>query len=133
MTRGLKDTTLANGWLNSIRGTGATSFTAITTPFAKLHTGAPGAAATSNAAVGDATRKAVNYAAASAGSMSLTGTAPVWTNGGTSETLTNISVWDASSAGNFLYSAQLSASQAWASGNTFTLTALTFSLTPIAA
>ena len=26
MTRGLKDTTLANGWLNSIRGTGATSF-----------------------------------------------------------------------------------------------------------
>jgi hypothetical protein len=65
--------------------------------------------------------------------MSLTGTAPVWTNGGTSETLSHISVWDASSAGNFIYSAALSATQAWASGNTFTLTSLTFSLTPIAA
>jgi len=133
MTVGLSAANLANGWLTAIRGTGATSFTALTSQFAKLHVGDPGAAGANNAAAGDATRKAVNFAAPSAGSMSLTGTAPVWTNGGTSETLSHISVWDASSAGNFDYSAALSATQAWASGNTFTLTALTFSLTPIAA
>jgi hypothetical protein len=42
-------------------------------------------------------------------------------------------VWDASSAGNFLFSAALSSSQAWASGNTFTLTALGLSISPLAA
>lgn len=133
MTVGLSATNLANGWLNTIRGTSAATFTAITTSFAKLHTADPGAAGATAAAVGDATRKALNYAAASGGSMSLTGTAPVWTNGGTSETLSHISVWDASSAGNFLYSAALTATQAWATGNTFTLTSCTFALTPIAA
>ena len=134
MTRGLSTTNTANAWLNVLRGNGAgVTFTAPATQAAKLHTGDPGSAGANNAAVGDATRKTIGYGAAASGSMTLSTTAPVWTNGGTSETLTDISVWDATSAGNFQYSAQLSASQAWASGNTFTLTSLTFSLTPLAA
>jgi hypothetical protein len=44
-----------------------------------------------------------------------------------------VSVWDASTAGNFLFSFALGSSQAWASGNTFSLTTLTFGLSPIAA
>ena len=56
-----------------------------------------------------------------------------WTNGGTSETLSHISCWDSTTAGTFLLSAALTASQAWASGNTFSLTSLSISLTPIAA
>jgi hypothetical protein len=130
MTVGLSSANLATVWLNVLRNTGAT---AIAQPWFKLHTADPGASGANAAAVGDATRKAASYAAPSAGSMSQTGTAPVWTNGGTSETITHISVWDASTAGNFLYSFALSASQAWASGNTFTLSTYSFALTPIAA
>jgi hypothetical protein len=131
MTVGLSTANLANKILDHLRvGTAWTQPAAI---FFKLHTADPGAAGATAAAVGDATRKAAAYAAAASGSMSQTGTNPTWTNGGTSETLTHISVWDASSAGNFLYSFALSSSQAWASTNTFTLTSYSFALTPLAA
>jgi hypothetical protein len=56
-----------------------------------------------------------------------------WTNGGTSETLSHISMWDHVSAGVFLASAALASTQAWANGNVYSLTALTIALTPIAA
>lgn len=132
MTVGVSTTNVANKWLDAIRDNGST-FTVVADTFVKLHTGDPGSAGASNAAVGDATRKAVAQSAASAGAIAITGTNPVWTNGGTSETITHVSVWDASSGGNFLYSVQLSASQAWVSGNTFTLTALSVSVAPLAA
>lgn len=132
MTVGVSTVNIANAWLNAARG-GGTNMTAPSNTYVKLHTGDPGAAGASNAAVGDATRKAVTHAAASGGAIAMNGTAPVWTNGGTSETISHISVWDASSGGNFLYSVALSASQAWASGNTFTLTSLGVSISPLAA
>jgi hypothetical protein len=116
---------VANGWLD---GTFATA-----TCFVKLHTADPGAAGTTAAAVGDATRKNPTMAAASGGSKAMTGTAGPWTNGGTSETLTHISLWTASTAGTFNGSGALSASQAWVSTNTFTLTSLSIAITPIAA
>jgi hypothetical protein len=56
-----------------------------------------------------------------------------WTNGGTSETLTHIAVFSLSSAGTFYWSAALSSSQAWASGNTFTLNTNTVTMSPLAA
>src|SRR5690242_7266313 len=123
MTVGLSAANTANAWLNVLRGNSAgTTFTAPAVQAAKLHTGDPGSAGTANAAAGDTTRKALAFAAASAGSMSLASSPSAWTNGGTSETISHISVWDATSAGNFQYSAALTASQAWASTNTFTLT-----------
>ena len=103
------------------------------TNWIKLHTADPGAAGATAAAAGDTTRKQATMAAASAGSKAMTGTAGPWTNGGTSETLTHLSMWTASTAGTFNASAALSASQAWANTNTFTLTGLTISITPIAA
>jgi hypothetical protein len=42
-------------------------------------------------------------------------------------------VWDASSAGNFLYSGALSVSKAVVNGDTLTITTLGVSLTPLAA
>lgn len=131
MTVGLATTAVANGWLNTLRN--GSNFTAIATPFVKLHTGDPGSAGTSNAAAGSTTRVALTQSAASAGAIAISGTNPVWTNGGTSETLTHVSVWDASTSGTFLYSMALTASQAWVSGNTFTLTAASVSLAPLAA
>jgi hypothetical protein len=116
---------VVNGWLD---GTFATA-----TAWVKLHTGDPGAAGATAAAAGDTTRKQATMATASAGSKASTGSVGPWTNGGTSETLSHISLWTASTAGTFNGSAALAASQAWASGNTFTLTALTIAITPIAA
>jgi hypothetical protein len=131
MTVGMSATNLANKILDHLRG--GTAWTQPAGLFVKLHTGDPGAAGTANAAVGSTTRPAVSFAAASGGSIALTGTAPSWTNGGTTETITHISVWDNATAGNFLFSAALTASQAWASTNTLTLSTFTASFTPIAA
>lgn len=117
---GLK-TSVANGWLDGSFGT----------VFAALHTADPGTAGTTGAAAGDATRKSVTMAAASGGSKASSASAGPWTNGGTSETITHISLWTASSGGSFLGSAALSSSQAWVSSNTFTLTSLTIAITPV--
>lgn len=130
MTVGVSQANVAHQWLNWIRGTATT---APSTIFAKLHTADPGPAGATAAAAGDTTRKAVTYSAASGGAIAITGTNPSWTNGGTSETLTHVSYWDASTAGNFLWSSALTAAQAWANTNTFTLTTSGVSIAPIAA
>lgn len=101
--------------------------------YIKLHTGDPGSAGTANAAAGSTTRVLATMNAASGGAQTLSSMASSWTNGGTSETLSHISGWTASTAGTFDWSAALSSSQAWASTNTFSLTSLSLSITPIAA
>jgi hypothetical protein len=130
MTVGLSAANFANKALDVLSGT---SFTAPAGAYFQVHTGDPGAAGTTSVSSGDATRKSVTFASAASGSKSMNGTNPVWTNGGTSETLTHVSLWSASSAGSFMLSGSLTSSKAWASGDTFTLTSFTISLAPIAA
>lgn len=134
MTVGVSSANVATGFLNHFRGTNTTAPTNI---FVKLHTADPGAAGATAAAAGDTTRKggtgSTVFSAPSSNAIALASSLGPWTNGGTSETLTHVSVWDASSAGNFLWSAALSSSQAWVSTNTFTLTTLGVSISPIAA
>ena len=125
-----KSTTSANNTLDWQLG-GATP-TRPTTRFISMHTADPGSAGTSAAAAGSTSRSQVTFSAASGGAIALTGTQPTWTNGGTTETITHISVWSASTSGNFLWSAQLSASKSWASGDTLTLTSCGLSLSPLA-
>ena len=60
--------------------------------FAKLHTGDPGAAGTSNAAV-ETTRKAVTFSAASGGAITNSA-AITWTAVSTTETYSHVSFWD---------------------------------------
>lgn len=117
---GLK-TSIANGWLDGSFGT----------VYAALHTADPGTAGTTSAAAGDTTRKAVTMATAASGAKASSASGGPWTNGGTTETLTHISLWTASTSGSFLGSCALSASQAWVSGNTFTLTSLNIAITPV--
>jgi hypothetical protein len=124
MARGLAAAAV-NGWLD---GTFATA-----TCYVKLHVGDPGSAGANNAAAGSTTHVQTTMAAASGGSKAMTSMASTWTNGGTSETISDISLWTASTAGTFNASAALSASQAWVSTNTFTLTSLSIAITPIAA
>ena len=130
MADGLSAANLANKWLGMLAGS---AFTAPAATYAQLHTGGPGAAGTSNVSSTTA-RQAVTWGAASAGSISESNT-PTWSSwaGTNGEVVTDISVWDASSTGNFLFSAQLSSSVTMNTGDTLQLTTLTASFTPIAA
>lgn len=94
--------------------------------YIKLHTGDPGEAATSNAAT-EATRKVVTWSAAASGSI-VTSSVAEWTNVSTTETYSHWSLWDASTAGNALWTGALSSSAAVTAGDTFQITSLTLSL-----
>ena len=106
--------------------TGRAAFTSPTNVYLKLHTGDPGEDATNNAAT-ETTRKVTSWSAASSGSIA-TSALVEWTNVSTTETYTHWSMWDASTAGNALWSGALSASAAVTAGDTFQITALTLSL-----
>lgn len=103
-----------------------TSF-AVAATYVKLHTGDPGEDGTANAAT-ETTRKAVSFAAASAGSMASTGGAVEWTSVPAAETFSHWSLWDASTAGNCLWTGALSSSATVAIADTFQITSLTLSL-----
>ena len=129
MTVGLSAVNTADKLLNTIGRTG-TTFTAGSL-YVKLHTADPGAtAATAASAV--TTRYAVTFSASSAGSMALTSMGGTWSMTAT-ETISHISLWDASTAGNFLWSVALTASKSVINGDTLSLSSLTLAFTPIAA
>lgn len=130
MTAGLAATNLANKWLDMLAGT---AFSAPSNTYVKPHTGDPGSAGTSNASA-ETTRKLLTWSAASAGSKAITSTLPSWaTWSAGSETITHMSVWDALTNGNFLYSFALTASKSVTNGDTLNLTSHSIALTPIAA
>ncbi len=90
--------------------TGTSSMTSPTDTYVQLHTGAPGLAGTSNVANASTRVDAGAWSAASAGAtdndaaISFTGTA--------TETITHISIFDASSSGNCLWQGALDTSRA---------------------
>lgn len=90
---------LENELLDHVLGTG--SYTAPTNVYVKLHTGAPGESAAANAAT-ETTRIEATFGAASGLTASNTNTI-TWSNVSTDETYTDISIWDASTAGNPLF------------------------------
>lgn len=131
MTVGLHAVNLANKWLNMLSGT---AFTAPTNTYVKLHTADPGSAGTTSAS-SVTTRVILSWSAASAGSKAITATLPSWATwaGTNGEVVSHISVWDDISAGNFLFSAALTASKTVNTGDTLNLASLSIALTPIAA
>lgn len=86
----------------------------------QLHTADPGTAGTT-AVAGNNVRKSVTFAAAASNSK-VTNADITWTSVSTTETYSHVSLWDASAAGNFLWSGALTASKAVTAGDTFTLT-----------
>jgi hypothetical protein len=129
MTVGLSAANTANKLLETI-GRSGTTFTAGSL-YVKLHTADPGSAGTT-AASAVTTRYACTFSAASAGSMSLSSMGGTWSMTST-ETISHISLWDNSTAGNFLWSVALTASKSVVSGDTLSLSSLTLAFTPIAA
>lgn len=127
MAVGLHAVNLANKWLNMLSGT---AFTAPTNTYAQLHTADPGAAGTT-AVSAVTTRQLLTWSAAASGSKAIA-SASAFSMTAT-ETITHISVWDATSAGNFMFSVALTTSKAVTSGDTLNLSALSIALTPIAA
>jgi hypothetical protein len=133
MAVGISTVNLANAWLDMLEGT---AFTAPAATWVELHTADPGASGTTAVSVGSTTRlqaTAANWNAAASGSKAISAPIGPWTNGGTSETISHLAIFSASSAGTFYWSVALTTPQAWASGNTFTLNTLTFAFTPLAA
>lgn len=91
----------------------------------KLHTGAPGAAGTSNAAT-ETTRKQASFAAASGGSIASDADLS-WPSIAGSEDATHFSAWSASTAGTFLFSGTITAN-AYTAGDTFVIPSGSLSL-----
>jgi hypothetical protein len=106
--------------------TGKTAWSMPATVYIKLHTADAGEDGTTAAAT-NATRQSTAWATASAGSIAISASI-TWTNVSTSETYSHWSAWDASTAGNCLWTGALSASAAVTAGDTFQITALTLSL-----
>lgn len=132
MATGLATTTFANKVLDHMLR--AIASTAPAANYVKLHTnvGDPGSAGTSNASA-NTTRVAVTFSAAASGACASSNT-PSWASWASgNETLAYISVWDAATAGTFLYSAALTTAKAITNGDTFTLSSLNVSLAPLAA
>jgi len=134
MTLGLAATTLANKWLDMLR---AVAFTAPANVYAQLHTADPGAAGTTSVFANVATaRSAITWSAAAANGavqqIAISNT-PTWTVNGAGGTVTHLALFDATSAGNFLWSMILGSSKAVVATDVLNLTSCTLSLTPIAA
>ena len=130
MTLGVSTVNMADKWLNVLRNT---SFTGIASVYVKLHTGDPGASGTTNASA-ETTRKEITWSGApSSGVLTMTGTLSwaSWTAG--TSTISHVSLWDAATAGNFLWSGELSIPRVVTDTDTFNITALTCSVTPKAA
>jgi 2-keto-4-pentenoate hydratase len=88
-------------------------------PYIKLHTADPGEAGTT-APAGNTTRQSASFGAAAAGAVA-NDVAITWTSVSTSETYSHVSVWDASSAGNCLWTGPLTTPKAVTAGDTFTI------------
>lgn len=84
----------------------------------KLHIGDPGAAGTANAA-NETTRQQISLATPSGGTAS-NDAAIEWTSISGSQDATHFSLWDASTAGTFLFSGTITAAP-YTAGNTFTI------------
>lgn len=119
---------LNNAWLNTIKGTG-TSFNVAGSIYVQLHTGNPGSAGTALVS-SVTTRGTATFTAATTGVLNSSNT-PAWGNwaGTNGEVVAYVSFWDNTSAGNFLWSAQLTSSKTVNTGDTLTLSSSSLTIT----
>lgn len=118
---------MANALLNTVNNT---SF-AIAATWVQLHVGDPGPSGTANLSA-VTTREHATFSAASGGALALS-TSPTPWNMTTTETISHISVWSASTSGTFYWSALLSVAKTVTNGDTVTLNTCGLALTPLAA
>lgn len=106
---------VANSWLDAVFRNTSYSEAAV---WVQLHTGDPGSAGTSNVA-SETDRIQGTFGSAATG-RAISNTAAIeWTSVAATETYTWVSLWDASTSGNFLGRDDLSSSAAVTAGDTF--------------
>jgi hypothetical protein len=120
--------TLNNNWLNTIKSTG-TSYNVAGAIYVQLHTANPGTVGTTSVS-SVTTRPAITFTTPTTGVLNSS-TTPSWTSwaGTNGEVVSHVSFWDASTSGTFLWSAQLSASKTINTGDTFTLSSASLTIT----
>ena len=106
---------LCNSWLDALANN--TSY-AVAQVYIKLHTGDPGAAGTANPAT-ETTRKAASFGVAVAGAINSDADIS-WTNIAGSQDANHFTAWDNISAGNFLFSGNITANP-YTAGDTYTI------------
>ena len=98
-----------------------TTFAGFAATYVQLHTGAPGAAGTSNVA-GNSTRQPAGTFQTPLSGITSNVAAINWTAVSTSETYSHVSLWSAASGGTFIASGSISAA-AITAGQNFTIAA----------
>ena len=98
--------------------------------WARAALGDPGASGTTNPSA-QTTRSQVTWNAAASGAITLLNVPEVTLNA--TETVVGMTFWDASTAGNFLFSAQATVSKGGVSGDIIRIATDTISFTPLAA
>jgi len=100
----------------------------VATVYIKLHISDPGEDGTAvGSAAANTSRQLATFSAASGGSMATSATI-TWTTVSTTEVYSHWSAWDASTAGNCLWTGALSSSASVTAGDTFQITSLTLTL-----
>lgn len=92
-----------------------TDFT-VATPYVSLHTADPGETGTSEVAGGSYARQSAAFDAAASGATSNSGVLNF--TGMPACTVTHVAIWDASSAGNCLWTGAATASKTYGAGDT---------------
>lgn len=128
MTVGLSTANIANKNLDWLRGVSPGTIAGL---FIALHVGDPGAAGTANASA-VTTRRQATMNAASGGQITLSSMGGTYAMTAT-ETINNFSVWDASTAGNFLFSGTWTVSRNVVNGDTVVVNTFVVNNTPLAA
>jgi hypothetical protein len=130
MTAGLSAVNLANKWLDMLSGT---AFTAPAASYVVAYIGDPGAAGTNNT-ITSITRQAVTWSAAATGVKTISNS-PTWTSWSftSPSAITHLSFWDASSAGNFLFSVAVAQAQTVVTGNNLVVSPASILFSPVAA
>lgn len=106
---------VANSFLDAVARNTSYAEAAV---WVKLHLGDPGSAGTTNPAA-ETTRQQATFGSAATG-RAISNTAVIeWLLVSTTETYTHVSLWDASTGGNFLGRDDLSSSAAVTAGDTF--------------
>lgn len=100
--------------LDAVFNAGAFS---VATPYVSLHTGDPGETGASEASGGSYVRQSGSFSAAASGATA--NDAAIEFSSMPAATLTHVGVWDAETAGNFLWGGALTASKTTNAGDTF--------------
>lgn len=128
MTLGIHTVNVANPQLDWLRGVAPASVAGL---FVQMHTADPGGAGTTSVSA-VTTRRQATMNAASGGQITLASVSGNYAMT-TTETISHLSIWDASTSGNVRWTVALTTPRPVVNGDTLVLSSLTLAYTPLMA